>query len=77
MLLAEKNQQNHTDLFVRKLKQIEPQKLITNLPHNENFAQLMNMSKSALYQEMKLSTGLTPFEYRREMQNKQIGRAHV
>jgi AraC-like DNA-binding protein len=70
MLLAAKNLENHTDLFARKLKQIEPQKLITDIPHSENFARLMKMSKSALYQKMKLSTGLTPFEYLREMQNK-------
>lgn len=71
MLLTTKNRRSHTDLFVHKLKQIEPQKLLTDIPGNEYFAGLMNMSKSSLYQKMKSTTGLTPFEYMRELQNRQ------
>jgi len=67
MLLTAKNTQNHTDLFASKLEQIEPQKF-TDIPGNDQFARLMNMSKSSLYQKMKSTTGLSPFEYLRNVQ---------
>jgi AraC-like DNA-binding protein len=69
MLLTEKNKQNHMDLFADKLQQIESQKLISNVMDNDHFAQIMNMSKSSLYQKMKSTVGVTPFEYMRNAQN--------
>ena len=57
------------DLFADKLQQIESQKLISNVMDNDHFAQIMNMSKSSLYQKMKSTVGVTPFEYMRNAQN--------
>lgn len=71
-MLTERTTTNHsTDIISNQLKEVDAE-IMNGFPFDsKHMAEKMHMSKSSLYQKMKTTTGLTPFEYMRNCQNEQ------